>query len=131
MFKRLIEWFQIHKRFAELQKSNDGRLMLNRRLSQQNADLKSELQRCKKPKDEKAVSSAAQKHINNMADQHSLQKARHHIALMRREVIVKKMALHLPFDTVNRIQEEVEAMSDTQVLAWKKPKSQIATSISN
>lgn len=121
MLKRFIAWFRIHKRFAELQKSNDARLMLNRRLSQQNADLKSELQKRKKPKGE-ALSSGAQKHITKMSDSISLIKAKNHVEIMRREVELKKMAALLPFDSVNAIQLEVRSMSDLEVLAWRKPK---------
>jgi hypothetical protein len=131
MLNRLIEWFRIYKRFAELQKSNDARLMLNRRLSQQNSDLKSELRKRKKPTGEKPISSAAQKHIDNMSDQYSKQKALHHIAVTRREVLIRKLALKIPFQDFIAIQAEVDAMTDVEVLAYKKPKLQIATSNSN
>lgn len=131
----MIKWFKdlfaAKRQLAELQKAHDARLMLNRRLSQQNADLKSEVRKGKKPKGDKPISSAAQKHIDNMSDKYSKQKAIHHIALMRREVQIRKLALLLPFDDVVRVQGEVDAMTDQQVLAWKKPKLQIATSISN
>lgn len=131
MIKWLKDLFAAKRQLAELRNAHDARLILNRRLSQQNADLKSELRKGKKPKGDKPVSSAAQKHINNLCDQYSKQKAIHHIALTRREVSMRKMALLLPFDQVTRIQNEVDAMSDTEILAYKKPKLQIATSISN
>jgi hypothetical protein len=131
MIKWLKDLFAAKRQLAELQKAHDARLMLNRRLSQQNADLKSELHKGKKPKGEKPVSSAAQKHIDDMSYQYSKQKAIHHIALMRREVQIRKLALLVPFDQVVRVQAEVDSMSDVQVLAYKKPKLQIATSISN
>lgn len=130
MFQKLINWMLIHKRFAELQKAHDARLMLNRRLSAQNAELKSKVQRGKKPKGEKPISSAAQKHIDNMYDQYSKQKALHHIALTRREVVIRKLALRVPFEDFLAIQSEVDGMTDVQVLSWKKPKL-VATSNSN
>lgn len=131
MIKWLKDLFAAKRQLAELQKAHDARLMLNRRLSQQNADLKSEVRKGKKPKGDKPISSAAQKHIDNMSDQFSKQKAINHIAVMRREVQIRKLALLVPFDQVVRVQAEVDAMSDVQVLAYKKPKLQIATSISN
>lgn len=131
MIKWLKDLFGAKRQLAELQKAHDARLMLNRRLSQQNADLKSEVRKGKKPKGDKPISSAAQKHIDNMSDQYSKQKAIHHIALMRREVQIRKLALLVPFDQVVHIQSEVDAMSDVEVLAYKKPKLQISTSISN
>lgn len=130
MLKRLIEWFRIHRRFAELQTAHDARLMLNHRLSRQNADLKSQLHERRMAKT-KPLSSAAQKHIAQLGDQYSRQKALHHIALMRREVTIRKLALKLPFQDFVAIQAEVDAMTDKQVLAYKKPKLQIPTSNSN
>ena len=42
MIKWLKDLFAAKRQLAELQKAHDARLMLNRRLSQQNADLKSD-----------------------------------------------------------------------------------------
>lgn len=131
MLKRLIEWFRIHKRFADLQREHDNRLMLNRRLSQQNADLKAQLQKRKEPRTQAPMTDKMRRHINMICDAHSLQKARSHIALMRREVTIRKLALKLPFQDFVAIQAEVDAMTDEQVLAYKKPKLKIATSNSN
>jgi regulator of replication initiation timing len=130
MLKKLINWLNTHKRFAELQKAHDARLMLNKRLSAENQELRKQVQRGKKPKTEAAMSSAAQRHITQMSDAHSLQKAKQHVALMRREVLIRRLALLIDADQYFTISDEVAAMRDAEVLSYKKPKLK-ATSNSN
>lgn len=122
MLKKLINWLNTHKRFAELQKAHDARLMLNKRLSAENQELRKLVQRGKKPKTEAAMSSAAARHIKQMGDAHSLQKAKQHVTLMRREVLIRRLALLIDADQYFAISDEVAAMSDAEVLGYKKPK---------
>lgn len=122
MLKKLLNGLNAHKRFAELQKAHDDRLMLNRRLSAENRELKTRLTRKGKPKTEASVSSAAKHHIKKMGDAHSLQKAKQHVALMRREVLIRRLAVLIDAEQYIAISDEVAAMSDEAVLAYKKPK---------
>lgn len=131
MLKKLLNWLNVHKRFAELQKSHDARLILNKRLSKQNSDLKAELhQHKRKPK---PISEGAQQQINRLSDSHSLRTAKQHLALMRREVLIRRLALTMAAEQYIAISDEVDAMSDEAVLAYKKPKLvySLATSNSN
>lgn len=120
MLKQLLNWLNVHKRFAELQKAHDARLILNKRLSKQNADLKAELH--KRKRKAKPISEGAQQQINRISDAHSLSKAKQHIALMRREVLIRRLSLMMPAEQYLAISDEVAAMSDEAVLAYKKPK---------
>lgn len=131
MLKKLLNWMNVHKRFLELQKSHDARLMLNKRLSKENADLKSSLHQYKKKA--KPISEGAQQQINRLSDAHSLRTAKQHLALMRREVLIRRLALTMPAEQYIAISDEVDAMSDEAVLAYKKPKLvySLATSNSN
>lgn len=133
MLKKLLNWLNVHKRFAELQKAHDARLILNKRLSKQNSDLKTELHRRKRPRCEDPMSSKASKHIKQICDAHSLRTAKQHLALMRREVLIRRLALTMAAEQYIAISDEVDAMSDEAVLAYKKPKLvySLATSNSN
>lgn len=120
MLKKLINWLNIHKRFAELQKAHDARLMLNKRLSAENQELKSALHQSKRKA--KPISEGAQQQINQLVDAHSLRTAKQHLALMRREVLIRRLALTMSAEQYIAISDEVAAMSDAQVLGYKKPK---------
>lgn len=117
----ILNWLKgaitLPKRFADLQRQHDDRLMLNRRLSAENRELKSRLTRKGKPKTDEGI----QHHLKQMGDAHSLQKAKHHVALMRREVLIRRLALLVDSEQYFAISDEVAAMSDVQVLSYKKP----------
>lgn len=131
MLKWLKDLISLKRRFEELQKAHDLRAVLNGRLSATNQRQKAEIARLQSRVKGKPLTGSAQQHINRMSDAMSLQKARHHVLLQRYEVRMKKMALLLSYEETDRIQAEVEAMTDAEVLIWKKPKREIATSISN
>jgi regulator of replication initiation timing len=119
---KILNWLKsvitLPKRFAELQRQHDDRLMLNRRLSAENRELKTRLTRKGKPKTEHGM----QRQLKQQGDAHSLQKAKQHVALMRREVLIRRLALLIDADQYFAISDEVEAMSDVEVLGYKKPK---------
>lgn len=119
---KILNWLKsvitLPKRFAELQRQHDDRLMLNRRLSAENRELKTRLTRKGKPKSE----SLQKHHAKQQGDANSLLKAKYHVEIQRREVLIRRLALLIDADQYFAISDEVAAMSDAQVLGYKKPK---------
>lgn len=119
---KILNWLKnvitLPKRFAELQRQHDDRLMLNRRLSAENRELKTRLTRKGKPKTEHGM----QRQLKQQGDARSLQKAKYHVEIQRREVLIRRLALLIDADQYFAISDEVAAMSDAQVLGYRKPK---------
>lgn len=115
MFKA---WLKQWLGFAELQKAHDLRAVLNSRLSTENARLRKELSR--QPK--KKIGKGAQAHIEQMNAAHANRTALLHIESQRQHILTDMMRDYCTEAQFLAICDEVNAMTDEQVVAYRKPR---------
>lgn len=116
MFKA---WLKRWLGFEALQKAHDLRAVLNSRLSAENARLRKELSH--QPKKKKPA-AGAQRHIDQMNAAHANRMALLHAKGQRYNIIIDMLRDYVTDAQFLAICEEVNAMTDEQVMGYQKPR---------
>lgn len=115
MFKA---WLKRWLGFSELQKAHDLRAVLNSRLSAENDRLRKELSHQPKKKPGKGV----ERHIDQMNAAHANRMALLHVESQRMNIITDMLRDYVTDAQFLAICEEVNAMTDEQIMAYRKPR---------
>lgn len=116
----VIEFLTLPQRFRKLQKEHDLRMALNCRLQRLCEIQKSEIQKLSGSKTRRALRKAE---VAAVKEEET--KAVRHLKYMRVETQRRSLAALLPLQTVIRVQHEVEAMTDVELMNYRIPKREV------